>query len=94
MFGQYSYNNGYQSSAIDPQYVYPKAPFKNENQLREYDCLHAPPHHSPRGFRWIKIYPHFIWNGHHWQKRNVDPHWALIDEHHPCNPREPHISHH
>ncbi|HDR8261195.1 TPA: hypothetical protein QC128_004524 [Bacillus cereus] len=93
---QYPYNNNYYPSTTNQEYPPQIQPQFNENQLNirqheqeSQDCLMYPPRRSPEGFRWIRIYPYFMWNGHYWVSRNVTPHWGLIDELHPCNPHTP-----
>lgn len=103
---QYPYNNSYYQIPQIPNGQYGISPqnYSNPNPnhvTQDYlgarpngvaqDCLSArPPRRSPVGFKWIKIYPHFYWDGHDWNKIKVtQPYWALIDEEHPCDPHDP-----
>lgn len=94
---QYFYENNYYPPTTNQEYFSPiQQPYFNEkpSNIRQQDhdpqdCLTYPPRRSPEGFRWIKIYPYFMWNGHYWIRRNATPHWGLIDELHPCDPHNP-----
>ncbi|WP_144508658.1 hypothetical protein [Bacillus mycoides] len=91
---QYPYNNSYYQNPQlqNEQYGISSQNYPNPrlNGVAQ-DCLGSrPPRRSPAGFKWVKIYPHFYWDGHEWNKiRVTQPYWALIDEEHPCDPHDP-----
>lgn len=93
---QYPYNNNYYQVPQNTQWPQSGQSYINQKDLSDTrqhtdeNCLEPyPPGPSPAGFKWIRIYTHFDWNGHYWERRTVTPHWGLIDELHPCNPHNP-----